>query len=341
MKSLKEPLMVSDNMEDDIAGQIFSIQHFCLHDGPGIRSLVFFKGCPLRCAWCQNPESWTPSPELGFKTHLCINCRTCVSVCPANAMKTPGQIRSDLCQKCFACAEACPSGALIRFGNLLSTQAVLDELRSEYPYYQRSGGGVTFSGGEPALSAEFALQLAGALKQDRIHLAMETCGLFHMEEKPGPESKSRKAVRELLNLTDLVLFDIKLFQDSAHQQFCGAANLTIKNNLAMLARNFREEDGPLLWPRMPLIPGITDTPENLEGWGGLLSELGLSKITLVPFHNLGEAKREWLQLKPGLKLTAPTRESMEKARHTLARMGITCYDPGEEDWPQPVKPSSG
>ncbi|MBA4368413.1 MAG: hypothetical protein C0403_12345 [Desulfobacterium sp.] len=339
MKSLKEPFMVLDNMKELVAGHIFSIQHFCLHDGPGIRSMVFFKGCPLRCTWCQNPESWAPAPELGFKSRLCVNCRTCVSVCPANAMKTPGQIRSDLCQKCFACAEACPSGALIRFGEFLSTQAVLEELQPEYPFYHKSGGGVTFSGGEPTLSLEFSVQLASTLKQDKIHVAMETCGLFHMEEKQGPGSEPRKDVRELLSLIDLVLFDIKLFQESAHQQFCGTTNRIIKNNLAILARNFRQKGSPLIWPRMPLIPGITDTPENLEGWGGMLAELELNKVTLVPFHNLGEAKREWLQFKPGPKLETPTPESMEKARLVLARMGITCYDPGEEDWPQPSKSS--
>jgi glycyl-radical enzyme activating protein len=331
--------MVSSNMKEPVTGQIFSIQHFCLHDGPGIRSLVFFKGCPLRCAWCQNPESWIPTPELGFKAHLCINCQNCVSVCPVNAMKTPGQIRSDSCQKCFACAEACPSGALIRFGDFLSTQAVLKELQPEYPYYHSSGGGVTFSGGEPTLSIEFLIQLASALKQNKIHVAVETCGLFHMEEKSAPLSKPQKAVHELLCLTDLVLFDIKIFQETAHKQFCGTTNRAIKDNLAMLTRRFHQEDGPLIWPRMPLIPGITDTPENLEGWGGLLAELELNKVTLVPFHNLGEAKREWLQLKPILKLNTPTGESMEKARHVLTKMGITCYDPGEEDWPLPSKSS--
>lgn len=336
---MKELPMVLDNMKKPVAGQIFSIQHFCLHDGPGIRSLLFFKGCSLRCTWCQNPESWSPMPELGFKTHLCINCRNCVSICPVNAMKTPGQIRSDLCQTCFSCAKACPSGALIRFGDFLSIQTVLKELQPEYPYYRSSGGGVTFSGGEPTLSLEFLVQLAAALKQDQIHVAIETCGLFPMEDKQGPLSDSRKDIHELLNLIDLVLFDIKLFQESAHQQFCGTSNRIIKNNLAMLARNFFQKGGPMIWPRMPLIPGITDTPENLEGWGGLLAELELNKVTLVPFHSLGEAKREWLQLKPGPKLKTPTPESMEKARHVLAGMGITCYDPGEEEWPPPSKSS--
>ncbi len=189
------------------------------------------------------------------------------------------------------------------------------------------------------MSLEFVIQLAAALKQDQIHVAMETCGLFHMEEKSESLPESGKAIRELLSLIDLILFDIKLFQEAAHQQFCGTSNRIIKNNLAMLARNFFQEGGPMIWPRMPLIPGITDTPENLEGWGDLLAELELNKVTLVPFHNLGEAKREWLQLKPGPKLNTPTPESIEKARHVLARMGITCYDPGEEEWPPASKSS--
>lgn len=337
--------MASGNMKKAETGLIFSIQHFCLHDGPGIRSLVFFKGCPLRCVWCQNPESWKPAPELGFKKHLCTGCRTCISVCPEDAIVSPGQIRSDKCRQCFACAEACPSEALIRFGKMLSAREILEELRPEYPFYQNSGGGVTFSGGEPTLYPEFAAQLAGSLKQDGIHIAMETCGLFLADQEPFPESENDtgrpavpKAAGRLLTLADLVLFDIKLFHPEAHRQFCGTANHMIRDNLAMLARCYHQEGGPLIWPRMPVIPGITDTPENLEGWGNLLVELRLNRLTLVPFHVLGEAKREWLRLEPGPPIHALTRESLDKTRSILTKIGISCFEPGEEDWPKPVTP---
>ena len=341
MKSLKEPPMASDKPKKSETGLVFSIQHFCLHDGPGIRSLVFFKGCPLRCVWCQNPESWTPNPELGFKAHLCTDCRTCVAACPEEAMQHPGQIRAANCKSCFACVDACPSGALIRFGTVLSTQEVMEELRPEYPFYQSSGG-VTFSGGEPTLYPEFTAELARCLKQDGIHVAIETCGLFgnhgndrsESGENAVGQSKS-KAVDDLLHLIDLVLFDIKLFHPEAHRQFCGTPNRMIKENLTMLADRFHQKGKLLLWPRMPIIPGITDTVENLKGWGNLLAERKLNKLTLVPFHNLGDSKREWLQLKPAPRIETRTGESLNKARRILAEIGISCYEPGEEDWPQP------
>jgi pyruvate-formate lyase-activating enzyme len=228
---------------------------------------------------------------------------------------------------------------------------LLKELRPEYPFYHSSRGGVTFSGGEPTLSAEFAVQLARSLKQDGIHMAIETCGLFHMEKdaKPAYEPKllpttSRKATRELFRLVDLVLFDIKLFQEKTHQKFCGTTNRLIKDNLTLMARLFHKGEGPVIWPRMPVIPGITDTTDNLEDWGNLLGELELNQLTLVPYHNLGNAKREWLQLEPGPRLDTLTRESLEKTRRILTKIGITCYEPGEEEWPQtsqssPSKPN--
>lgn len=347
MRSSKEPPMASGNMKKAETGLIFSIQHFCLHDGPGIRSLVFFKGCPLRCAWCQNPESWKPIPELGFKKHLCTNCRTCISVCPEGAIVSPGQIRSEKCRQCFACADACPSGALIQFGKPLSVQEIREELMPEYPFYQSSGGGVTFSGGEPTLYPEFAAHLAGSLKRDGIHLAIETCGLFHADpdtlsasgtisKKDTAQTAHPETAGRLLTLADLVLFDIKLFHPEAHRQFCGTDNRMIRENLAMLARRYHQEGGPLIRPRMPVIPGITDTPENLEGWGSLLAELRLNRLTLVPFHHLGEAKREWLRLEPGPHIPALTEESLDKTRSILNRFNISCFAPGEEDWPQPV-----
>lgn len=315
--------MESGNTKKTETGLVFSIQHFCLHDGPGIRSLVFFKGCPLRCAWCQNPESWKPIPELGFKAHLCTDCRTCISACPTGTMKIPGQIQSDKCRQCFACAEACPSGALIRFGNVYSTQEIMEELLPEYPFYQNSGGGVTFSGGEPTLFPEVTAQLAGRLKQDDIHLAIETCGMFDINQA---------AVGKLMNHVDLVLFDIKLFDQEAHHKHCGTSNSIIKDTLKTLAHRFHQKEGPLLWPRMPVIPGITDTVNNLEGWGSILAELKLNKLTLVPFHKLGEAKREWLQLKPGPPINTLASKSMDKTRLVLTEFGITCCEPGEEDW---------
>lgn len=320
--------MASGSGDEPTGGLIFSIQHFCLHDGPGIRSVVFFKGCPLQCTWCQNPESWLPGAEIAFKPHLCSGCRTCIDVCPEDAIPAPGQVQQEKCRQCFACTAACPSEALVRFGEDYPIASVLEELRSEYPFYKSSGGGVTFSGGEPTLSAGTAVSLARRLKRDGIHLTLETCGLFKAE----PLAKSGSPL-ELVSLSDLVLFDIKLFWESDHRRHCGAANQLILNNLTLLSCRFEEGGGPPVWPRMPVIPGITDTEENIHGWGRFLKEHSLYRLTLVPYHNLGESKRKWLHLPPGPNLAAPSQEEMAKIRRRFSAYGITCHSPGEEEWP--------
>jgi len=335
-------------MESDRVGRqreplIFSVQHFCLHDGPGVRSLVFFKGCPLRCAWCQNPESWSTEQQLGFKTHLCIDCRTCVSVCPEKAMYGAGHRDCNCCRLCFTCANRCPSGALTCFGVSRSVESIVEELRPEYPFYSSSGGGVTFTGGEPTMFAGFATELARSLRRDGIHLAMETCGQFNLEEDLRTDRSSNDKLRcrsgglrgpvwDLLAKIDLVLFDVKVFDDAEHQALCGTGNTYIKRNFRTLARIASHDGGPVVWPRLPIIPGLTDTKKNIHGWARFLLGSSLSRLTLVPYHNLGESKRVWLGIKPGPELSAPVDEALELARETLTREGITCYTPGEEDW---------
>lgn len=270
---------------------IFSIQHFCLHDGPGIRSIVFFKGCPLRCVWCQNPESWSPKPELAFKAHLCIRCRACTDICPEKAVSEPGYRDLDRCRLCFSCVGQCPSGALTRFGVPRSVASIKNELRPEFPLFWTSGGGVTFSGGEPTLFPDFAAELAQRLRDDDIHVTLETCGQFILEGTGKPLS-------DLLRKVDLVLFDVKLFDSTEHQCFCGIENMRIKRNLKTLARLAQQGEGPAVWPRLPLIPGITDSRKNLLGWAEFLLEAGLPYLTLIPYHSLGESKRSWLGLRP-------------------------------------------
>ncbi len=341
--------MVSNNgFEQGRDPMIFSIQHFCLQDGPGIRSIVFFKGCPLRCVWCQNPESWNPNPELAFKPHLCIGCKTCVKVCPEKAITDVGMRDRNRCRLCFTCAENCPSGALTRIGAPPRTEAIVEELRSEFPFYQASDGGVTFSGGEPTLYVGFAAKLAAQLRKEGIHIALETCGKFSLEGKvpkyrfPAESLHSSKDLQatdlagpvwQLLSTVDLVLFDVKVFDEAEHRRFCGTSNSRIKWNLRALAALARQGSGPALSPRLPLIPGITDSSENLRGWAQFLNEIGLSRLTLVPYHNMGEPKRLWLSMEPGPDIKPLTEEALEKARQELVALGISCYEPGEEDWP--------
>jgi len=317
--------MASDHQVTNREPAIFSIQHFCLHDGPGVRSIVFFKGCPLRCAWCQNPESWRPSPETAFKARLCIGCNTCVDVCPTKAISAPGIRDIQKCDHCFTCVENCPSGAMVRFGEFYTADDVMEELRPEFPYMKNTGGGVTFSGGEPTLFPGFTARLANQLHDGGVHIAVETCGFF------DPDISEN-----FLSGIDLVLFDIKLYNDAAHKKFCGTSNLKIKENLTRLTAQSPARNGPAIWPRLPLIPTVTDTDENLIAWAQFLKNIGISYMTLVPYHNLGNSKREWLNLPTAQEFPAMADERMEDAVKLLEENGISCFAPGEEEWERAV-----
>ncbi len=307
----------------ELAGKplIISVQHFCLHDGPGIRSLVFFKGCPLRCAWCQNPETWRAQAEIAFKAHLCIGCGTCVDACPHGALAEIGRRDAERCRLCFTCTEACPSEALHRFGLPLSVEDVLARLRPEFPLFKTSGGGVTLSGGEPSLFPGFATALATALRAEDVHVAMETSGRF---------SPYRTA--QLLRHLDLLLYDVKVFDDGLHQKLCGASNERIKANLRELAAAAKGDEVPALWPRLPLIPDMTDARENLLDWAAFLLKLGIDSLTLIPYHRLGASKRGWLGLEAEPDISELSDSRIEYARALLADAGLRVFMPGEEKW---------
>ena len=300
---------------------ILSLQHFCLHDGPGIRSLVFFKGCPLRCPWCQNVESWKAETEIAFKAHLCINCGRCVEQCPEHAIPKVGDRDAERCRYCFTCTDNCPSGAMTRFGVSVSAEELVEKLRPEFSLFRTSGGGVTFTGGEPTLYPDFTGRLAGSLRAEGIEVALETCGYFDRE-------KLRLLLREL----QLVLFDIKIFDETRHRQLCGGDNTVIKKNLEFLAEGWSRKEGPGVWPRLPVVPGITDGPDNIRGWAGFLRGLGLSSLTLVPYHPMGVNKRRWLGLPAGPELSAPTDAELKAIEQLFSAEGIRVCKPGEENF---------
>ncbi len=300
---------------------IFSLQHFCLHDGPGIRSLVFFKGCPLRCPWCQNVESWKARAEIAFKSHLCIGCGICVEKCPEHAIPEAGKRDAEKCRFCFACAESCPSDALTRFGIHRTPEEIVEELRPEFPLLKTSGGGVTFTGGEPALFPEFAARLAGLLRREGIDVALETCGLFDMK-KTAP----------LLHELGIVLFDIKIFDAEQHRKLCGADNTAISQNLQTLAEARSRHEGPLVWPRLPLVPGMTDGQDNLKAWAVFLSGLGIDSLTIVPYHPMGANKRRWLGLPPAPGFRVPSDAEIMQVEQLFSDEGIRAFTPGEESF---------
>lgn len=301
-----------------------NIQHFCLHDGPGIRSIVFFKGCPLRCQWCHNPETWDRHPQHAFKPHLCIDCRRCVEACGEGAIAQPGE-RGATCTSCFQCTEACPSGALTRMGKETSIEAVLETIIPEIPYYRASGGGVTLSGGEPTFAApHFAIELTRALHARGVQVTLETCGLFDVDPQSTPS--------QLVSMVDLILFDLKLFDPLEHRKRCGVPNDPIIASLRTLRDRARNGQCPPLWPRLPLVPGITESRDLLTGWSKLLLELELPFVTLIPFHSMGTTKRAWLGIPLGPEISALSEESLETARSLLCSQGVECFEPGEEAW---------
>jgi pyruvate formate lyase activating enzyme len=293
---------------------VFDIQHYAVHDGPGIRTLVFLKGCPLRCAWCCNPESHGAAPQLRHRAPRCHACLRCQAACRHGAVQaTEGGPRFDrrLCVTCSSreCVEACPENALLVTGEELSLDAVMTRVAADLAFYRNSGGGVTFSGGEPFCQAEFLLAALERCRSLGIHTAVETCG--HAEAA---------AVAAAEPLVDLFLFDIKVVDSQRHRELTGAHNHQILDNLAYLAQ--RAPDRVLL--RLPLIPGCTDDDANLEAIALLARELRLGRICLEPYHSLGHGKYTELGLPSPEDPGPPDLGAVERAAGILRSGGLRC-----------------
>jgi pyruvate formate lyase activating enzyme len=265
-----------------LTGRILHLQRLSTEDGPGIRTTVFFKGCPLRCAWCHNPESLSSRPQIQWFATRCLGCDTCLAACPdALLQRTQAGLVIDRehCQGCGLCAEACPAGAIELLGRTVTVEELLGELRKDRAYYDASGGGVTLSGGEPTLQADFVEALLCGLKAEGIATALDTCGLC-----------SKDTLERLLPFTDLVLYDLKLFDAGLHRQHTGSPNRQILDNLRLLCALRASLPHPFrLWIRTPLIPGATATPENLAALGNYLSEQldgCVERWELCAFNNL-------------------------------------------------------
>jgi len=267
---------------DTIQPLVFSMHHFALDDGPGIRTTVFFKGCPLSCAWCHNPESISPEPEIAFYREACIDCGDCLSVCPEGAvdLDSDSRISRDRCSLCGTCAETCPAKALRMIGQYYPADELTSSLMKDRVFYETSGGGVTFSGGEPALHADYLHGVMKELKSNGIHIAIQTSGMFDLEEFTA----------KLLPCIDIIYYDIKLFDPGIHRQYTRAGNERILNNFAELAKM---TSGKLI-PRIPLVPGITDTPDNLIQTAKFLRSAGCLTCELLPYNSGGAGKRQAL-----------------------------------------------
>lgn len=291
------------------SGLVFNIQRYALHDGPGIRTTVFLKGCPLSCAWCHNPESLRPVPEIMAVESHCIVCGECRAVCPVTTGGGgPLAPRVEGCVTCGACADACPTGTRQVVGEELTVEAVLAEVLKDRDFYHESGGGMTVSGGEPLAQAGFTNELLTACREAGVHTALDTTGMGRVED-----------LREAAGLADLVLYDLKAFDEALHTRLTGVSN-------ARILKNMRELDamGCDYWVRMPIVPGLNDGAEDLARSAAFIGGLKHAReLCLLPFHRAGMQKFERLGMPHELgAIEEPTRERMEEIAVILAACGV-------------------
>jgi pyruvate formate lyase activating enzyme len=264
---------------------ILEIHGNSLDDGPGIRSVVFFKGCPLSCGWCHNPEGKLCVVEIAFNSKECVGCNNCMRLCPENALSRKNRYFIDRtrCSLCFRCADACPSEALSRVGREMEVGEIMNTVMKDKPFYDISGGGVTLSGGEPTLYMDFLSFLMRSFKANGIHCILETCGQFAWE----------RFTDLVYPYLDAIYFDLKIYDSDSHKFFCGISNTTILGNFIRLAERSRE-DGKELLPRIPLVPGITDTDANLSAIAAFLISRRVTRAKLLPYNPLWPDKNSKL-----------------------------------------------
>ena len=296
------------------SGWVFNVQKYSVHDGPGIRTTVFFKGCPLSCAWCHNPESQSPQPEILIAEGRCLVCGQCRAACPFGETLPGGAVlpaRNAPCTRCDACIEACPTGARQRVGQRRTAADVLAEVEADRVFYEESAGGVTFSGGEPLSQPAFLKALLAGCRARGLHTAVDTCGFGRAAD-----------LLACAQLADLVLYDLKFMDSARHRQHCGVPNEPILENLHALAALHRR-----LWIRVPVIPGINDDAENLSALARFVAVLaGVEQVNLLAYHATGQAKHQRLGRSYALDgVAAPSDKHMAQAAQWFRAAGLNVH----------------
>lgn len=294
-------------------GITFNIQKFSIHDGPGIRTTVFFKGCPLRCEWCSNPESQIKNVQILHDQSKCSYCLSCVAACPNGAITYEDNkiiINEDKCVGCLTCVNSCPNRALSYEGDYQTVDEIVDICMQDIDFYEESGGGVTISGGEGMSQPEFLKKLISELKKNSVHVAIETTGYVKKE-----------IFEELAKELDLLLFDVKHYDREKHYNGTKVYNDLIVENLKWAIDN-----GIEVLPRIPVIPDFNNSLEDAEGLAELLVEVGAKKVQLLPFHQFGEKKYELLNRNYKYKnKKALYPEDLEEYQKIFLDKGLNCF----------------
>jgi len=304
-------------MTDGTTGRVFNIQRYSLHDGSGIRTLVFLKGCPLRCLWCSNPESQKDEPELGLIMARCAGVEPCgapcLPACPLDALHPDGQggieIDRDTCNICGRCAMACPEEALKVVGREMTVDEIMAEVEKDRPFYRRSGGGLTLGGGEPLAQYQFAAAILKTAAEEYIHTALETSG-----HAPWDEFEA------VLKHVDLLQMDIKHMDSQRHQELTGQSNELILKNLGKVL-SIKEPPDVII--RIPVIPGCNDSRENIAATAAHVAALGFTQIELIPYHKMGITKySQYGMVRPLDGLEPPSGDLMGELRNIVESHGL-------------------
>lgn len=283
---------------------ILDIKKNSLDDGPGIRSVIFLKGCPLSCLWCHNPEGIKFKKELSFDLNACIKCDGCILVCPENALSRNNKdfVNRQKCSLCMRCVEVCPAQALAEVGVERTIEELVDEVFTDDAFFKNSGGGVTLSGGEATQFPEFAGKLLKAFKAKEIHTLLQTNGLFNYADFKA----------YLCPYLDLIYFDVKIFRSEKHEKFCGVNNRVILKNFTKIFKEYLD-GGVEVFPRVPLVPGITAKPENLREIADFFMQNKVEEIGVLDYNLLWSNKAYKLGIHPEFKDTSFLTEMMSDA----------------------------